>query len=88
MKVLKTGQLGTVIAGSGVTGQTFGSGTSTPPIDLSAVGSNDRVGVWLSVEGDFGVAGCSVAAIWKGSYSRKVYGGSRSPRAKSQTRNP
>ena len=70
MKVLKTGQLGTVIAGSGVTGQTFGSGTSTPPIDLSAVGSNDRVGVWLSVEGDFGVSGASVAAIWKGSYSR------------------
>ena len=70
MKVLKTGQLGTAVAGSGVTGLTFGSGTSTPPIDLTNIGSSERIGIWLSVEGDFGVSGASVAAIWKGSYTR------------------
>jgi hypothetical protein len=70
MKILSIGQLGTAIAGSGVTGLTFGSGTSTPPIDLTGISSADRIGVWLSVEGDFGKSGCSVAVIWKGSYNR------------------
>lgn len=70
MKILKIGQLGQAIAGSGVTGLTFGSGTSTPPIDLTNLTPADRLGIWLSIEGDFGKSGCSVAAIWKGSYCR------------------
>ena len=70
MKIISTGQLGTAVSGSGVTGKAFNSGTSTPPIDLSGIGSNDRVGVWLSVEGDFGISGASIDMIWKGSYAK------------------
>ena len=70
MKVLKTGTLGSAVSGSGVTGVSFGNGTATPPIDLSAMGSQNRVGVWLSLEGSLGNSGGSLSAIWKGSPSR------------------
>ena len=70
MKVLATGTLGAAIAGSGVTGKTAGSGTSTPPINLSGIGQSDRVGVWLSVEGNFGLTTAKVNCFWKGAYTR------------------
>jgi hypothetical protein len=70
MRVLATGVLGQAVAGSGATGLTFGSGTSTPPINLTNIGPADRVGIWLSMEGELGTSGGSLAAIWKGCYQK------------------
>ena len=70
MKVLMTGQLGEAISGSGVTGNAWGSGTSTPPVDLTNIGPGSKVGIWLSLQGDFGYTSTSLAMIWRGSYSK------------------
>lgn len=61
MKILKTGTL------SGITTAAFGSGVSTPPIDISNLGGVQRtVGCWLSIEGDLGRTGSSLSVCWKG----------------------
>lgn len=64
MKVLA---LGTI---TGVTGGTFASGVSSPPIDISAERRSAPVGIWCSIEGDLGRTGGSVAVFWKASPSR------------------
>ena len=64
MKILETGIL------SGVTGSALGSGVSTTPIDLSMGREYAQLGIWLSIEGDTGRTGGSVAVIAKGSYSK------------------
>ena len=66
MKVLASGTL------TGVTGAAWASGVSTPPIDLSISREYSQAGIWLSVEGDLGRTGGSIAVIWKASYSKGV----------------
>ena len=56
---------------SSVTGGLFISGVSTPPIDLS----KDKLDLsnacaWISVEGDLGRSGGSVAVFWLGCYAK------------------
>ncbi len=64
MKILETGTL------SSVTGAVIGSGVSSVPIDLSIGRSYSKLGIWLSIEGDLGRTGGSVAVVAKGCYSR------------------
>ena len=64
MKVLSTGIL------TGVTGAVFASGVSSPPIDMSQSGRNTPAGIWVSIEGDTGRTGGSVAVFWKASYQK------------------
>lgn len=72
MKVLVTGQLGSAVAGSGVSGNTWTSGVSTAPIDLTRIDQGERVGIWLLLTGNPGLTTASFAVIWKGSYNKEA----------------
>ena len=61
MKILSTGTL------SSVTGAVIGSGVSSAPIDLT-IGPILPLGIWISIQGDLGRTGGSVAVIAKGCY--------------------
>lgn len=63
MHILNTGVL------TGVTGAAIASGTSSAPIDIS-FRKEPTFGCWLSVEGDTGRTGGSVAVYLMGNYSR------------------
>jgi len=64
MKILESGTL------SGITGSAWGSGVSSPPINLTNEREYGNVGIWASVQGDAGRTGGSVAVICRGSYSK------------------
>ena len=64
MKVNATGTL------SNVTGTSWGSGTSTPPIDLSRLVGSPEAAIWLSIQGDLGNSDASVSVMMKGAPSR------------------
>jgi len=65
MRILKTGTL------SGVTGATFTSAVSSATIALTKDDVNvDNAYAWVSIEGDTGRTGGSVAVFWKGCYQR------------------
>ena len=64
---MKVNAIGTL---SNVTGTSWGSGTSTPPIDLSRIVGSPEACIWLSVEGDLGRSATSISLMMKGSPSR------------------
>jgi len=64
MRLLQTGTL------SSVTGAVVGSGVSSPAIDLSMPRPDPSLGIWLSIEGDTGRTGGSVAVVAKGCYRK------------------
>ena len=64
MKILQSGSL------SGVTGLAWGSGVSTPPIDISNERNIGSVDVWLQLTGDMGHSNSSASVIWKASYQK------------------
>lgn len=64
MQLIKTGQL------SGVTGLNFTSGVSTPPIFVGQDGRQPYLGFALTVYGDPGWTGGSVAVVVKASASK------------------
>lgn len=64
MRVLSIGTLSTVTTAA------YGSGVSTPPIDLSRIDWPNNLGIWLSLEGDLGRTGASVSVIARSSYSK------------------
>lgn len=64
MKILETGTL------SNVTLAAYGSGVSTPPIDLTAINHPNNIAISLSLEGDLGRTGSSVSVIARHCHSR------------------